>query len=253
MANKPKLHELLAVETNLENQANKVRTDLTNSFEKKRHLFEEKITTFIPLAEGQKTTVEAQSNIQSSITAELKWVGNHLSKALDASYQVAESNTQARASIILEDGTLIASDVPATALLELEKRIAEIASLVGAIPTLDPAKGFVPDSARGEGIFRAREITKTRTQKMKKVFVKYEATKEHPAQTELLDQDVPVGTLQEQEWSSLITPAQKSEIVNRVEILARAVRSARSRANDVEVDTSKKIGAKLLSYVFENK
>lgn len=245
-----KLHELLAVESNLENQAAKCRTELASTFEKKRHLFEEKLVTFTPAGEGAQPVKEAQSDIQTNVTKELTWVRSHLVKALDASYQVAEANTIARADVVLEDDaqTVLLTGVPATALLELEKRIAEIAALVSAVPTLDPAKGFTKDTARN--LYKAREITKSRTRKEKKVYIKYEATKEHPAQTELLDQDVIIGSIQEQEWSGLITPAEKADLINRVEIVARAVRRARSRANDVEINSKAKIGDKLLSYIF---
>jgi len=123
-------------------------------------------------------------------------------------------------------------------------------SLAQAVPTLDPAKGFRPDEQRGEGIFKARDVRKTRTSKQPKVIVKYEATKEHPAQTELLNIDVPIGTIEEQEWSGMMTPAEKAELLDRIEKLSRAVRSARSRANEVPVDTSKKLADSLLSYIF---
>lgn len=247
-----KLHELLAVETNLETQAAKVRTDLSNTFEKKRHLFEEKRTVFIPNSETEQTSVELQSDIQSTVGKELTWIQEHITKALDASFQVAETNTKARADVVLEDDdeTVLLTNVPATALLELEKRVAEILALVNSIPTLDPAKGFTVDTQRGGGIYKAREVVKNRTKKAVKVIVKYEATKEHPAQTELVNEDVAIGKIQEQEWSGLMTPAEKSVLLNRVEILSRAIRKARSRANDTEVDKSQKIGAKLLKYVF---
>lgn len=245
-----KLHELLAVETNLENQAAKTRNDLVATFEKKRHLFEEKRTVFTPSGEGAAAQVENQSDIQTNVTKELAWIQPFIAKALDASYQVAEANTKARADIVLEDGTVLLTGVPATALLELEKRVAEVSALITAIPTLDPAKGFSEDAARGSGIFQARPVVKTRTRKAKKLYVKYEATKEHPAQTELIDEDQPIGIIQEQEWSGLITPARKADLINRAEVLARAVRRARSRANEAEVDHNKKIGAQLLSFVF---
>lgn len=244
----PKLHELLAVESNLENQSNKVRSELMSTFEKKRHLFEEKRITFQSNTEGQPLTTESQLDIQSTVAKELEWVQKFLVKSIDASYQVAEANTVARADVVDEEGNVILSQVPATSLLELEKRVAEIQALVTAIPTLDPAKGFTLDPSRG--IYKARDVNKHRTQKVVKVLVKYEATKEHPAQTELINQDVPVGKLLEQEWSGLITPSEKAEYINRVETLARAIRSARSRANETSVDTSKKIGNKLLKYVF---
>lgn len=245
-----KLHELLAVETNLENQAAKCRSELSATFEKKRHLFEEKRVTFTPAGEGTVAVTETQSDIQTNVKKELSWIQPHIAKALDAAYQVAEANTAARADVVLEDdaATVLLTGIPATALLELEKRVAEIMALVVSIPTLDPAKGFSLDAARD--LYKAREVNKSRTKKSKKLYVKYEATKEHPAQTELLDEDVVIGSIQEQEWSGLITPADKAELINRVEIVARAVRRARSRANDHTVDSSKKIGTKLLGYIF---
>lgn len=251
----PKLHELLAVETNLETQATKVRTDLTETFQKKRHLFEEKRVTFSAMAEGTPPVVESQSNIQSTVAKELDWVSKHLAKALDASYQVAEANTQARADVVLDDdaGTVLLKDVPATSLLELEKRLVEIRELVSSAPTLDPAKGFSPDDQKGAGIYKAREITKTRTKKDAKVIVKYEATKEHPAQTELMPVDVPTGAISEQEWSGMITPADKAEMLDRAEHAIRAVRRARARANEQDADPSKKIGAKLLNFIISAK
>jgi len=250
-----KLHELLAVETSLKQQAEKCRSDQANTFEKKRHLFEEKHVVFKPDAEGAVPQDEAQSSLQTTVAKELAWIQGHLTKALDASLQVAEANTRAKADIVLDDdaGTLLAKDVPATALLELEKRCTEIQQLIAAIPTLDPAKGFVADAQRGPDIYKAREVIRIRTQKQSKPIVLYDATPEHPAQTQLLALDVPVGKVEEKEWSSLITPAEKAELLDRIETLTRAVRRARSRANDVEVDLNKKIGKQLLGFVFSGK
>lgn len=246
-----KLHELLAVEKPLENQANKVRADLANTFEKKRHLFEEKRVTFTASTENSIPVTEHQSDVQTCVHKELNWIAPHLVKALDASYQVACANTVAKADVVLDDGadTVLLSNVPATALLELEKRVAELLALVGAIPTLDPAKGFAPDPARVP-LYVAREVVKDRTRKTVRVLVKYEATKEHPAQTELINEDVPIGKLRELEWSGLVTPTEKAGMLARVEILARAVRAARSRANEIEVQKGAKIGKVLVDYVF---
>ncbi len=252
MPNKsPKLHELLAVETNLETQATKVRSDLANTFEKKRHLFEEKRTVFQANEENVPPVVETQLDIQTTVAKELAWIRPHIAKALDASYRVAETNTAARADIVVEgSNTVVAVGVPATALLELQKRLNELLELAKAIPTLDPAKGFQPDEQRGAGIYKAREVRKNRTAKRARVLVKYDATKEHPAQTEVINEDVAIGVIQEQEWSGLMTPSNKADILDRIEILSRAVRAARARANEQEVDTTKKIADALLSYIF---
>src|SRR3990167_3611904 len=173
-----KLHELLAAEGTAKTQADKCRSDLLNTFDKKRHLFGEKVVTFQPNADGAAAVTEEQSDLQSTVRMELKWIADMWAKALDAAYQIAESNMGARADVVLDNGTILFREVPATALLELEKRAGEAHALVSAIPTLDPAKGFRPDADRGGGISKAREVTKTRTKKTIRPIVKYEATKE---------------------------------------------------------------------------
>jgi hypothetical protein len=245
-----KLHELLAVDSNLKVQADKTRTELRKTFETKRHLFAEKKIVTTPLAEGGQQSTEVQSEIQTTVTKELEWFGGHMAKAIDVSFQIGVANQAAKADIVLEDGTVLLKDVPATVLLELEKRVKEMMDLIQAIPTLDPAKGFAEDTARGKGFYRARDISKTRTQKVQKPLVLYPATPEHPAQTQLVSVDEPVAKLEEQEWSSCITVAAKGDIYDRAEAVLRAVKKARSRANDIAVDTNAKIGAAITKAVF---
>lgn len=245
-----KLHELLAVDSNLKVQADKTRTELRNTFEKKRHLFAEKKIVTTPMTEGAQQTTEVQSEIQTTVAKELDWISGHIAKALDVTYQIGVANQSAKADVVLEDGTVLLKDVPATVLLDLEKRVKEMMDLIQTIPTLDPAKGFVEDSARGKGYFRARDISKTRTQKVQKPLVLYPATPEHPAQTQLVSVDEPVARLDEQEWSSCITVAAKGDLYDNAEAVLRAVKKARSRANDITVDTTAKIGAVLTKAVF---
>lgn len=246
-----KLHELLAAEGTVKTQADKTRTDLLNTFDKKKHHFSEKTVTFVPSTEGAEKVTEEQLDLQTSVPQELKWIGDIWTKALDAAFQIAESNMGARADVILDNGRALIKGVPATALLELEKRAAEIQALVAAIPTLDPAKGFKPDPDRGTGIYKAREVIKTRTKKTIRPIIKYEATKEHPAQVDLINEDIPVGTIREQEWSGLLTTAEKGDMLARAEEVRRALKTARSRANEAEASKAT-VGTALLTYVFGN-
>lgn len=247
-----KLHELLAVESNLEGQANKCRTELANTFEKKRHHFEEKKVLFESNEENVPPVVETQSDIQTTVKSEFNWIQGHLSKLYDASLQVAEANTRAKSDVVLEDGTVLLKNVPATALLELEKRLVDVKNLVSVAPTLDPTKGFVADNNRGDGYYVAREVVKNRTKKTNRPIVLYQATDKHPAQTQLVQEDVVVGRIKEQEWSSMLTVDEKAKLLERVEELTRSVRRARSKANDVEVNNDLKLGNKLLNYVFKD-
>jgi hypothetical protein len=246
-----KLHELLAVDGHVKTQHASKLADLSNTFEKKKHHFSQRRVVFKPNEEGAPEVTEEQLDIQTTVPRELKWLGESLVKALDVPYQISIANQLAVADVVLEDGTVILERVPATALLDLEKKIQELRLFVNNIPTLDPAKGFVVSPEQGEGIFKAREDVRTRTKKVKKVLVKYEATDKHPAQTEVYDTDEPVGKLVTNEWSGLITTAAKGDMLERVEELSRAIKKARSRANETEVDVATtKIGAKLVKYLF---
>jgi hypothetical protein len=248
-----KLHELLAVGGNLDTQASTTRQDLINTFGTKKHHFAEKRVTFTSLDEGSKPVTEEQSDIQATVASEVKWISEIMAKHIDVGHQVDVANTLAKADVVLEDGTtILLKSVPATSLLQLEKRIQEVLTLAKAIPTLDPTKGFKPDTDKGVGVYAAREVTKNRTKKANKVVVKYPATDKHPAQTEMVIEDVVIGTIREQEWSSATTPAIKGDVISRIEVVLRAVKKARARANEQELDVaSNKIGQKVLEYVFE--
>lgn len=246
-----KLHELLAVEKPLENQATACRAELMGTFEKKRHHFAKTIKTFTSLEENAIPVTEEQSDIQTTVSKEIKWISDKLIKAIDAGHQIDVSNTVAKQDVVLESGNILLKDVPATSLLQLEKRLGEVAQLIKAIPTLDPAKGFLLDTAAGDGIFKAREITKTRTSMVPEVISLAAATKEHKEQVQLIQKQVPIGTIQEQEWSSLITIAQKGQLLDNIEEVQRAVKKARARANETPIDVSAtKIGKRVFDYIF---
>lgn len=248
-----KLHELIAVNDSLRTQAEATRADLKNTFEKKRTHFSEKIVTFKSLKEGEPDKVEGQLGLQTTVRKELNWIGEKLAKAIDSGHQIEMANTQARADVVLEDGTVLLKDVPATTLLQLEKRIKEIHDLAVAIPTLDPAQGFVLDVNRGHDIYRARDMEKPRTEKTFDYIVMVQPTDKHPAQVKELSIDKVVGRLVQQEWSSLITVTEKGDMLDRIEDLTRAVKKARSRANEIDIDVrSNKIADALLEFVFGN-
>ena len=247
----PKLHEVIAVRSNLNGQGDKALGGVKDLFDKKKHHFGSKLVTFIPKAEGEPTKTEEQSDIQTTVVKELNWFSNIFAKAIDNTYQIDLTNMEAKADVVLEDQTdPLLKSVPATTLLALEGYLEKVHELLNHVPTLDPAKAFTPDSQKGPGYYIARPTETNRTKKTKKNHVLAEATDKHPAQVHMYEEDVPIGTLQTQEWSTLITPAQKAELLNRCDMLERAIRRARARANEAEVNTTAKIGNRLLEYIF---
>lgn len=250
MARTKKLFEFLVVRDQLKGQVKTLIADLTATFANKRHLFEEKRRTVTALVEGATSQVEEQSDIQTTVMKELRWLAGHWVKAIDAARQVEEGNTVSRADVILDDGTVLLASVPSTALLELVQRADEIQAVIAAVPTLDPSKAFRQDETRAAGIFKAREISKMRTTKVMRHVVVVPPTEHHPAQVAQSSEDVPTATILEQEWSGLITPAQKSEMLSRAEELRRAFKSALQRSNATELTVEPTAGAAIFQYVF---
>lgn len=246
-----KLHELLAVHSNLETQLVQTGGQLKDTFTKKHTHFGEKLKVFHPDGEGQEPITEEQSALQTTVSSELEWVSKFFIQAMDVSHQIDETNTLARADVILDDKVILAG-LPATTLLELGKRLVVLQELFTAIPTLDPVKAFEVDPTfRIKGVYKAREVVKIKTAKKNKPLVLYEATDKHPAQVQLLTEDLPIGKIRETEWSGMITPAEKAGMLERVDAMIRAVKQALSRANNVDVNTSKRIGKQLMDYLIK--
>jgi len=251
----PKLHEVLAINNQVLGQAKTAMADLTKTFTTKKHShFSRKIVTFRPNTEGREPVVEQQQELQTTVRRELTWLGRMLAKAMDTGFSVDEANSTARASVVLDNGKVFLTDVPATGLLRMHNHLNNLFTFVATIPTLDPAQGFVLDpqeSVEGDPIYRAQEVIKPRMDKVFSPVVMYAATDKHPAQVKELMLDKPIGTVQTLEWSGLITTAAKGDMLARVEELQRAVKQALARANDMTVPTGVGgVGEQVLAYVF---
>jgi len=206
-----------------------------------------KVVEFTPNAEGTKPIIEEQSSLQTTVGKELDFLGKQLVELINISNVINCTNTVAKADVIV-GGTIVLKQVPATGLLELEKYLTAFKATVSAAPTLDPAKGFTPDLNQGPGVYKAREVTKTRTSKEKVTIELSKATDKFPANVQLIDKDVPTGTIRQNEWSGMLTPAGKAVILDRIENLTNAVKEACSRANSVEI-IGEKIGQDVLNYI----
>ncbi len=79
--------------------------------------------------------------------------------------------------------------------------------------------------------------------------VLYDATEHHPAQTQLISEDVTIGHWETTYRSGALPVPRKEEILDRIDELRDAVKRARSRANDTEV-RRREIGEVLLGYLF---
>ena len=246
MANK--LHELLAVEQDRKNQANIAVGEAIKVFSKQDVLFDGMVKRYISLEENAEQIPDESKEIVTTIKDKLNATLEMVIAAIDANISKEETNASGIAKTELIVGDKNFGTFSATSLLALETQLGKIKEMYQQIPTLDSAKKWVFDTQRG--VFRTDEEIKFRSIKRPKVVVKYEATKEHPAQTEILQIDFQVGKYETVYTSGRVTLAQKNQMLKRIQQLLEAVKIARSKANNVEVNNIK-IGQKLFEFINE--
>ena len=154
-------------------------------------------------------------------------------------------NQSAKANVVV-DGKTVLKEVPVTNLLFLEKQVNELETFVGKLPTPDPAEEWTHDPTTG--LLRGKPSLSVRTKKEPTRFEKAPATKEHPAQVEILYIDTPVGVWNKTQFSGALTADEKNAILSRLRKLKDAIKVAREQANLTEVEP-RKCGDPLFEYV----
>ena len=246
-----KLHELLAVEKELEDAARKILRECGITFSKKEHLFKGRMRQTQIFDADIPAPADIVEVVTETVGGKIRYVAPYIERTIDASLQKELTNQSATGTIEIDGRTF--SDLPATFLLGLEKRLVMLRDTLNYMPTLPPGRDYVQDetSERRE-IYKSKFPLETyKTAKSFKPVVLYEATKEHPAQVEKVPVTSNIGMFTDVEMHGSITPAEKSAILGRIDKLIRATKKARSRAN-MEKVSKKTIGKELLTYLFED-
>lgn len=250
-----KLHEILAVEGNLKGQTEKLINDAKTTFDGRNAAYTgfSKVYTANDAADPYQHPPENKVVGYTAIS-KFKFLSEHMIRLLDCQYQKELANQKAHADIILtkDDGAeadvTLAQNVPVTMLLTLETRLEEFRKLVEGCPTLDPNLSWTWND--NTQCWETSPVTKLSTRKVPKVITKAPATDKHPAQTEMFTEDVPVGTWKEIVKSGALSVKQKAELFTRVDILHRAVKKARMRANEQEAPNDK-MASKIFDYLLK--
>ena len=230
-----KLYELLAVETDLANKARSVLASTVNLFGDITNYIGQQ-RSYQPLLDNGQPFPNEDKSLPRTVNEDLEVVFAAFGRWVDASIQKEVTNQGTSANVEI-DGKVILEKLPATALLNLESKLAELGKVIKAIPVNDLAQGWTWD-ADADAFISSSRIT-YRTEKKIKTLVQYEATKEHPAQVHTYTEDVRVGEWKTVIHSGALQAARKRELVDRWESLMLAVRTARQRANDIDASTTK--------------
>ena len=242
-----KLHELLPAESALQSQMQKIEIESKGVFNKNElFLGLVKVTTMLDENRSNEDLTE-NKQVTTTVPDRLAYTKDYIVRCYDAFLQKEEANQRAKADIVLEDGTVLAKDVPACALLGFESKLAQFRQMLESVPTLQP--GIAWEESDTPNVYKDKHgITKMKTEKTKKFVTVAPATDKHPAQVEKWDADVPVAKINEHSFSGMVTSAYKKNLLGKCDALIIAVKSARQRANDVEVSNIT-IGKRMMDFV----
>lgn len=248
---KAKLHELIAVEGELEGTWKKILEEAIATFAKKPDHFiaarrEVQMLSGTDEAKAEET-VEV-SEMTTTVIDKLDYVQGHVVRFWDAVAQKEATNQAARADLVI-NGVTLAKDLPATFLLGMETKLKALRAVYDAIPTLQPGRLWTLDEAyRLKNVYRGNDDVRVKTKKLTKPVVLYPATEQHPAQVKEAVEDVAVGRIVTMQWSGMLSPAEKSDLLARIDELIRACKKGRQRANGTEV-VRLNVGQALMAYI----
>lgn len=198
-----------------------------------------------PRKEDGDTYPAESKHVQVKCETVLENVAKATTRLFDVKFTREESNTQARADVIV-DGHLFLESVPAGYLLYLENALNSLRGLLQRMPVLDPAEEWHWDGKRGFHVTdqsrRAKEI------RVPQAHVMYEATPEHPAQVRPYETVAAVGDWTTVKFSGALPADRLEEILDRVATLSQAVKMAREEANRIDV-TDRKAGGIIFAYL----
>ena len=169
-----------------------------------------------------------------------------LTELVNIEFTIDKANQEATADVVV-GGQVIIEGAPATFLLFLEKQLSDLNTFVQKLPTLDGSESWTLDP--NTGFYRTEKISKHKTKKVPKVIVKYEATVELQAQTELIYLDETLGYWDTVKQSGALTIPRKVELLLRIDTLTKAVKQARVEANNTSCEKAQVADA-IFGYLF---
>ena len=241
-----KLNQIIALEKGIKNQTHSMMSEFYKLVQKPA-LFAGFAKTYQRRDEESEELPAEQKKVEQTVPAVLQHVQATLEDLLAITARKEWSNTQASADIIV-NGTVLATAVPVTFLLFLEKQLTDLRTFAGSVPTLDITEDWLVDP--NTGMYKTAPVQTHRTKKVQRALVLYPATPEHPAQTQLITEDVVAGYWATIKYSGAMPLPQQQDLVARIETLLRAVKAAREAANNGEEVSVPAISGILLGYLF---
>ncbi|HRZ18463.1 MAG TPA: hypothetical protein P5136_00160 [Methanofastidiosum sp.] len=246
MAKKLKLNQFIAIANGEKSRKQKNLTALYHTLQK-ADLFAGMSRKYTPIDAEGETLPDEVKRLQATVPSIIKEGVALCENMFNVVAAQDLGNCNAKADVVV-DGKTILEKVPVTHLLFLEKQLTDLLTFVTHFPTLDPSEDWKFDDKAMYYVSIPRG--NIRTKKVSKVLIKYEATKEHPAQTEVYTDDVKIGEYETVRFSGCVSNKDKELFLEKIRKLDKAVKLAREEANSIDVEESD-LGTKVLDYIFK--
>jgi hypothetical protein len=244
----PKLNQVLAIEKGVKSRVTAETSELYKIAQKPA-LFNGLVKTYRKINDDDPDLPQEKQRVQYTVDALIRRDAALLTELMDTTARRDWTNTVAKADIVI-DGKVLVAGVPATYLLFLEKQLLDIRAMAEALPVLDEAETWKEDANSGLRVTDA--VSTQRSKKIQRPLVLYNATPEHPAQTQIITEDVLAGFWDTVKMSGAMPKPKKQALVERVETLTKAVKEAREAANMAEVVEPPAVGNALFTYLLES-
>jgi hypothetical protein len=241
-----RLNQVIVVEQGIKNQVEKTMTE-TYHLLQKATAFDGMNRSYRPALDGGDKLPAENKKVQHRANDLVDGAIKKLVELFDITAAKDVANCNAKADVAV-DGVTILKDVPATFLLFLEKKLTDVHTLISKLPTLDAAETWATDE--NNKLWKTGKVEKARTQKVPKVVVLHPPTEQHPAQTQLIHEDVTVGFWEETRLSGAYPQVEQKRLLEKLEALQVAVKKAREKANMV-MAPQQEVGAKIFEWLFK--
>lgn len=243
-----KLNQIVAVEKGEKLAVNKETAPLFHAA-KNAALFHGLTKTYEPRDEDGAVYPDETVPVQRTVVDLLEAFAKPSTRLLDVISTKENANTEARADVRV-DGETIIEQAPVSFLLQLEKYLQqEVRGLLVSLPTLDTAQSWEASESGDRGVSETPVTQRHKNKKITRPMVLAPATDKHPAQVQLVNEDILEGYWNEKRFSGAVSGSRKQELIERVDKLINAVKFAREEANGITV-TDKPVGAAVFGYLF---
>lgn len=240
-----KLNQIIAIEKGVKSRSYAEITELHKVLQKPQ-LFNGFSKTYAAKDEDGESLPAEKQRAQYSTKEVLRNIARSSIDLFNITARKDVTNCVAKADIKV-DGNVLLKDVPISHLLFLEKQVTDLRTVASTIPILDEGEEWSHDEH--SGLYKTPGTQTHRTKKVAKPIVLYNATPEHPAQTQMITEDIIAGYWTTIKQSGAMPKVERDALVEKTEKLLRAVKTAREEANGVDEVSTPDVGSAIFNYL----